>query len=33
MTSITPIRLKSKAILREIDLGEVMAMDAAPGTR
>jgi hypothetical protein len=26
MTSITPIRLKSKAILGEIDLGEGMAM-------
>jgi hypothetical protein len=29
ITSITPIPLKSKAILREIDLGEGMAMTLA----
>jgi hypothetical protein len=28
-TSITPIHLKSKAILRKIDLGEGMAMVSA----
>jgi len=31
MTSITRIPLKSKAIPREIDLGEGMAMEAAFG--
>lgn len=30
MTSITPIPFKSKAILKKFDLGEGMAMDAAP---
>jgi hypothetical protein len=33
MTSVTRIRLKSKAIPREIDLGEGMVMDAALGTK